>query len=435
MMRSFFLAALVPAALSAQAAQDSARPISLDEAIALARRNSPQVISAHNAIDANEATVRTRLSSFFPTISGSLSSSWGAGQVFDNKGDIVTRNNVTPWNWSRRLSANWLLFDGGDRNFQLRSARANVASAEANEVAAQFSVAYSVAQQYYAGLAARESRSAAVTALAEAEQNLRAANGRIASGAATRSDSLRAIIAVGNQQLAVMTAENDLQNANAALTRLVGAPFSVTAAPTDTALTLIAVPDSAELAKYLNESPAVRAAEASVSAASAGVRSSRTDYWPSLSASYGLTNNIADTSFHLWQGRTLQNKSFGLSMSVPIFNGLAREETVQRAKISEMKAKASLRDAQMLAQQQLVQYLGQFRLAQARIAIQQASLEAALEDLRVQQQRYTLGASTQLELLTTQTQLNSARYNLVNARYQLRIAKAQLEQLLGREIR
>jgi outer membrane protein TolC len=75
MMRSFFVfAALVPAALSAQAASDSARPISLDEAIALARRNSPQVISAHNAIDANEATVRTRLSSFFPTISGSLSS-------------------------------------------------------------------------------------------------------------------------------------------------------------------------------------------------------------------------------------------------------------------------------------------------------------------------------------------------------------------------
>ena len=74
-------------------------------------------------------------------------------------------------------------------------------------------------------------------------------------------------------------------------------------------------------------------------------------------------------------------------------------------------------------------------LAQARIAIQQASLEAALEDLRVQQQRYSLGASTQLELLTTQTQLNSARYNLVNARYQVRIARAQLEQLLGREIR
>jgi outer membrane protein len=295
-------------------------------------------------------------------------------------------------------------------------------------------VSYSVSQQFYAALAARESRAAAVTALEEAQQNLRAANARIASGAATRSDSLRAIIAVGNQQLAVMTADNDLQNANASLTRLVGTPFTVTAALADTVLTPVAV-DSTELAGLLDSSPAIRSAQASVTAAAASVRSSRTDYLPQLSTSYGLTNNIADTSFNVWQNRTLQNKSFSLSMSVPIFSGLGREETVQRAKITEMNARATLRDAELLAQQQLVQYLGQLRLAQARIAILQASLEAAQEDLRVQQQRYTLGASTQLELLTTQTQLNSARYNLVNARYQVRIAKAQLEQLIGREIR
>ena len=140
-MRYFFLAALIPAALSAQVTLAPARPITLPEAIELARRNSPQTIAARNAIDANEATVRTRFSAFLPTLSGSLSSGWSAGQVFDSKGDIVSRNNVTPWNWSRRLSANWLLFDGGDRNFQLRVARANVSAAEANEVAADFSVA------------------------------------------------------------------------------------------------------------------------------------------------------------------------------------------------------------------------------------------------------------------------------------------------------
>ena len=434
-MRASFLAAvLLPAALSAQGAPDSARSITLDEAIQLARQNSPQVITARNNVNANEATVRTRMSAFFPTVSGSFSSGWSAGQTFNSAGDIINRNSVTPWSWSRRVSANRLLFDGGDRNFQLNAARANVAAAEANEVAAEFSVAYSVAQQYYAALAARESRAAAEAALTEAELNLRSATARIASGAATRSDSLRAIIAVGNQQLALLTAETELQNANAALTRLVGTPFSVTAAPTDTVLPPVS-PDSSELQRFLEDAPAVRTARASVSAASAAVRSSRTDYWPSLSTSYSFTNNISDENFQLWHGRTLKNKSFNLSMNVPIFNGLGREETVQRAKLTEMNARASLRDAQLLAQQQLVQYLGQLRLAQARIAIQQASLIAAQEDLRVQQQRYELGASTQLELLTTQTQLNSARYNLVNARYQVRIAKAQLEQLLGRDIR
>jgi outer membrane protein len=439
-MRYLKLAALsfslLPIAAPAQVVDGGApRPVTLPEAIRLAQQNSPQTISARNATRANEATVRTRLSAFFPTLSGSASGGHGSGTTFNSAGQIIQRNSVTPWSFSRRLSASWLLFDGGDRNFQLNVARANVASAEANEVAAEFSVAYSVSQQYFAALAARESRSAAVTALAEAQQNLRAATARIIAGAATRSDSLRAVIAVGNQQLAVLSAENDLQNANAALTRLVGTPFVVTANEGDTAVVAPIEADSAVLLNALESAPTLLAAKASVAAARASVRSSRTDYFPTVSTSYGFTDQNASPNFDWGQGPTSRNKSFSLSMNIPIFNGLAREEAVQRAKINEMNANASLRDARLLAQQQLVQYVGQLRLAQARIAIMRASLEAAQEDLRVQQQRYDLGASTQLELLTTQTQLNSARYNLVNARYQLRIARAQIEALLGREIR
>jgi outer membrane protein len=432
-MRYTFLAAFLPVVALAQG-EDGARPVTLDEAIRLARQNSPTTIQARNAVAANAATVRTRWSAFLPTVSGSLSGGHGSGTTFNSQGSIVPRNSETPWSFSRRLSANWLLFDAGDRNFQLNTARANVAAAEANEVAAEFSVAYSVSQQYFAALAARESRSAALIALEEAQQNLRAATARVAAGAATRSDSLRAAIAVGNQQLNVLTAETELQNANVALTRLVGVNYVVTAVDADTGRLVPVTADSAQLAQWLETSPALQASQASLAAARAAVKTSRTDYFPSLSIGYGITDQNADASFDWGQGATSRNKSFSLSMSVPIFNGLGREEAVQRASLNEMNARAALRDARLLAQQQLTQYLGQLRLAQARIAIMQASLEAAQEDLRVQQQRYQLGASTQLELLTTQTQLNAARFNLVNARYQVRIAKAQLEQLIGRTI-
>lgn len=432
-MRPLFLLLALP--VSALAQGSGPRPISLDEAIRLARQNSPQTVQARNTVAANEATVRTRMSAFLPTLSGSMSGSHGSGTTFNSAGQIIPRNSVTPWSFSRRLSANWTIFDAGDRNFQLNVARANVASAEASERAAEYSVAYSVSQQYFAALAARESRAAAVTALEEAQQNLRAASARIAAGAATRSDSLRAVIAVGNQQLNMLSAEQDLETANAALTRLVGTDFIVTAAETDTSRIVPVTADSTELATMLETAPTVIAAQASYNAARASVRSSRTDYFPTLSMSYGISDQNAAASFDFGQGPTSRNKSFSVSLNVPIFNGLGREETVLRASINEMNARAALRDARLLAQQQLTQYLGQLRLAQARIAIMQASLEAAQEDLRVQQQRYQLGASTQLELLTTQTQLNAARFNLINARYQVRIAKAQIEQLLGREIR
>lgn len=214
---------------------------------------------------------------------------------------------------------------------------------------------------------------------------------------------------------------------------------------------------AAELTAMLDAIPTIRAARAALDAARSSSLAAKTAYYPDISLSYSMRQSAVSNGFDFglgspspartdpqctgagavceWESRSKWTNSLGFSVSIPLFQGLGREETILRNNLAEVNANASLRDARLLAQQQLTQYLGQLRLAQARIAIQQASLEAALEDLRVQQQRYSLGASTQLELLTTQTQLNSARYNLVNARYQVRIARAQLEQLLGREIR
>jgi hypothetical protein len=102
--------------------------------------------------------------------------------------------------------------------------------------------------------------------MTEAQQNLRAAIARIAAGAATRSDSLRSVIAVGNQQIAVLTAENELENANATLTRLVGTPFVVTAVEADTGLVVPVATSPAELTAMLETIPSIRAARATLDA-------------------------------------------------------------------------------------------------------------------------------------------------------------------------
>ncbi|MGI8498508.1 MAG: TolC family protein, partial [Gemmatimonadaceae bacterium] len=84
--------------------------------------------------------------------------------------------------------------------------------------------------------------------------------------------------------------------------------------------------------------------------------------------------------------------------------------------------------------QTLVQNLGSLHTAQQRVSIQLASVAAAEEDLRVQQQRYAVGASTLLDVLNSQTTLNQARAALIQARYDYRVAKAQLEALIGRPL-
>ena len=139
-----------------------------------------------------------------------------------------------------------------------------------------------------------------------------------------------------------------------------------------------------------------------------------------------------------WQGagflRDLFLGQFRLNLSLPLYNQLNRERTIINAGIATANAEASLRDQQLAAQQSLVQATTALRTAQQQITLQTQSVTAAEEDLRVQQQRYQLGVSTVLDVLTSQTQLNQARLALVQARFAARTARAQLEALAGRSL-
>ena len=436
-MRSLLLVALVPVTLLAQGtASGPAHPITLGEAIKLAQQNSPSTIQARNAVSSQDLAVRAAYAQFLPNLSYSGSGSRRGGTVLNTQGELVPYSSKTPWNFSRGWSTSLTLFDAGRRVFDLQGVKSSRASAEASERGAQFSVALNVSTQYYAALAARESRAAAQAQLDEADANLRSAVARIAAGAATRSDSLRAVISLGNARLAILQADNNLANANAALTRLVATPFAVTPTPEDTGAPAGAfVVDSAELMQSVDQAPTVISARMSLSSSRSAVRAARTSYFPTLSLSYGSTGGNTSSNFDWGQGLMNNSTNLSLRLSLNLFDGLTRENSVQNASLQEMNARAQLRDATLLAEQNLLQYLNQLRVSQTQIMINQASLEAAQEDLRVQQQRYSLGASTQLELLTTQQALNAARYSLVSARFNARNALAQIEALLGHEIR
>jgi outer membrane protein len=141
-----------------------------------------------------------------------------------------------------------------------------------------------------------------------------------------------------------------------------------------------------------------------------------------------------DPQFGFGDKRYAYNQNLSFSLNFPLFNNLNREVTVARAIVAEDVAEAQARDAKLLARQTLVQSLGQMKTAQEQVAIQTVSVAAATEDLRVQQRRYELGATTLLDLLTSQTQLDNARSALIRARYDYRVARAQLEALIGRDL-
>jgi outer membrane protein len=412
------------------------RAVTLDEALELARQYALQSVQTQGQLTTSAAAVRSAYASFLPSVSLSSGAtrqfpSGGGGTRVEN-GQVITVPDE-PWSYSGSLSANIEVFGGGRRFFELSQAKADRRAGEAGSIAGRYDVALAVKQQFYNVLAARESEIAAEAQVEQAEQQLRTAIARVRNQAATRSDSLRSEIQLRNARLAVLDARNSLAIANASLTRAVGTPYALTA--TADALAALALePGAAELMRMAQEGPGVHAARAQLDAAIATRRISWTGYLPSVNASYSRAASGTDQTFGFGTEDYSYSGSFRLSLSLPLFNQLQREEQVVRARAGVDNAKAALRDAQLAATLEMTQAVGAWQLGTERVAAHTASVEAAEEDLRVQQQRYTAGGSTLLDVLTSQTQLNQARQDLIRARYDQRVARAQIEAIAGADL-
>lgn len=415
---------------------DKPRPISLDEAIRLAQQYSPQAIQAEGVERTSLAAKTSAIGAILPSISLSAGRQiplGGGGETRVNQAGEQVSVAQAATN-STGLSVNMQLFDGGQKLYNLRTAKSEIVAAEANSIAVKYDVALNVKQQFYAALAALESQDAAQLQMDQAQQQFKSSIAKVRAGVATRSDSLRGVIQVGNAQLSLITAQSNLAVANAALTRLVGSERPVTADPNSVHENMAALPDSAQLAALAVNGPAVQQAQANLDAAIESRKASKTTYLPSLSASYSRSGSGVDSRFGLGGDPYAYNGRLSFSLSYPLFNGFQREEGVVRANVAETNARALLHDATLGAEQSLVQYIGTLRGASQRVAVQVASVTAAEEDVRVQQQRYNIGASVLLDLLTSQTTLAQAQQALIQARYDYRIARAQLEALIGRDL-
>ncbi len=418
------------------ASDSTARPISLSEALELAQRNSPQAVQARGQTRTAAVGSRSAVAAFLPNLSVSAGATrqYASGsRTRVENGQVITLPDE-PWSYSAGLGASVQLFDGGRRLFNLQQARANVGVAAANETTQRFQVALDVKQQYFNVLAARESESAARAQLSQAEEALRFALARVRARTATRSDSLRAEIQMGNAQVAVLTARTTLESAIASLTRVVGSPSPVTALAEDEPTMLPLAIEGEALRALAENGPLVNEAKSQLDAARSGKRASWTSYLPSLTASYSRSGNGSGTDLTFDPQGYSYSGSLRLSATFPLFDQLGREEQMVRASASVDNAEASLRDARLGALESLSRSLGAFRSAGQRAAAQQATVVAAVEDLRVQQQRYAAGSSTLLDVLTSQAQLDQARQALIQARYDQRIAKAELEELVGRDL-
>jgi outer membrane protein len=403
--------------------------MTLDEVIQRTLQHSPQMAQAQGGVQTAGAAERSAFGSYLPSLSFSSGASLSSTERFDpNLGTTISGSSDS---YSAGLSTSMDLFTGGRRGAQMEQSRAQTDVAEAALVEQRYAVTRNAKAAFFDVRRADDLIRSAEARVARAEEALAAAELRARAGSATRSDELRAQLEMSNARQALLQAQNQKQSAMYALGRLVAVNGPVDAVPgaefvvRDLTLTNEQIIDLA-----VTQSPAVITATANQRSADYGVRSARAQYLPSLSGSGSYNWSNTDPSFtdvrSSWSTR--------LSLSFPVFNRFAREESVERAQVQSRVAQYQLEDAQRAARANVQRVLGTLETARQQIQLAEESLALAQEDLRMQEERYRLGVATILERVTSQENLVSAEAALIAARYDYQLALAELEALIGREL-
>ena len=461
---AFAGAALAAGAARAQqpAGGDTLR-VSIQDAVTRALGQGDEVRLAESRSDAANAQVGQARATALPALR--MNSTFT--HVYENAraqavGQIFNQPNT--YNVNFNLSAP--LFQGGRISAGLKTARGLRGAAQADVEQARADVTLQVLRAYLDALFADRLVQIQRENVALAEDRVRQVEQLERAGRASRYDVLRARVERSNLEPAAIRAAGDRDLALLELRRLANLPadrpvklVSPVSAEAVAALARAAgAPTPATESAAVATIPSVRAAELRAQASRAGVAIARADYLPTLSVFVQSGFQAFPTDWRIPTSRgalqtvecpagsdpdrvcTQQNggwftdRSMGLQVSWPVFDGFRTRSNVALARAQYEVAQAQAAQAREAAAVQLAQARSDLETARAQFAATRLNVAEAEEAFRLATLRFARGLSTQLDVSDAQLALATARSNEARATHELYLAAAGLARAQGRAI-
>ena len=243
------------------------RAVTLADAIRLSERVQPAVVRAAGDLETAAAQRRSAWGAYLPSLTASSSASSffseGPSRIDPVTGQLLSGNTLQPEPQHLALGQRGPLHRLPARRRDASAARANQTAAEASFVDARFQQALATTNQFLDALAAQQLVRVRETSVRRAEEQLKTSVAKLRAGSATRSDSLRSLVTLGNARLELIRARTDLATAEAGLARLIGETGRVQGdATTRRSTRSMAAPDTAALrAEAEAKSPRIQSAE------------------------------------------------------------------------------------------------------------------------------------------------------------------------------
>lgn len=454
-------ATLLPAPADAQAmppapSRGDTITLTLADAVAHALRESDEARIATARVEVADAQVTVARATGLPQLR--INSSYN--RAFENaRGNAVGQVFNQPETYAATLNLSQPLFQGGRIRAASRAATSARAASRYDADESRATITMQAQRAYLAALLAER-------VVAIQSENLALATARVEqveqlerAGRAARYDVLRARVERANLEPLLIDARNARELAMLEVKQLMNIPV-------DQPLALATQVDSADAVRAaeailaapqaVSERAAVLAAEEEVRARRAGISIARADLLPTIGLSFQTgfqafpprgsgfptTRGFASSSFCpepnatrvCQNGGWFEDRSAGLTISFPVFDGLRAKGNIDLAQAQHRVAELQLRQTREQVTVEVARARAELERARAEFAARSQTTAEADEAFRLATLRFSRGLSTQLEVSDAQLALLTAQTGKARATVDLYLAAAELARALGRPI-
>jgi outer membrane protein TolC len=404
-------------------------PLSVDDAVRLARTNSPKLRAARFEAQAAQTETDREKPVARPTVTAqAIGTLQGPRVTFprDGEGDAT----VLPERFGRvELMVEQVLYRpglGAARERYAAQTRANVWDYRRTEN----DVIQEVRRAYFNLLTAQTMAEVARGGVETARKHLDLVKLMLEAGQSSERDEKAADADLAEAEQGAIKAENGVALARADLNRLMGRDLA-SSLTTSSQRTLEAVPDGPEagIALALARRPEIRQLEENLRAARAGVSLARTQAQPSLSARATAARQTPSA---------FTNDNYYAAGLVITWNLLDAGKTradVQEARARVGQLEALLEETKLGIRLEVEKAWRDMREARARIAAAVRQVAAAQAALDVSELRYQQRAATQLEVSGAIFSVTKALANQAQAVFDLNIAAADYAHATGADVK
>ncbi|MCQ2958240.1 MAG: TolC family protein [Candidatus Gastranaerophilales bacterium] len=398
---------------------------SLDDCIRKALENNPQIRSAFSNSEIYKTKIGQAWSNYFPTFKAT------SGYTRNRYLALNFEVQQQEYNYFNALdsSVNQLIFDFGKTKALADIAKTTYQSTMANLDETINTIVYDVKEAYYAVLYALEKENVYLDSVESYEIQLKQAKAFYEIGTKPKIDVTMAEYNLGNAQLGLVKAKNDVKLAIAKLNNAMGLPEENDYKILDKLVMQEYTYNFDELLAKAHESrPALLAYQKKAKASELLVRSSKRAFFPDFEAvgAYSLGGGAKFSDDYGWK--------FGAQFVYGNTNLMLLKKQMDEAKATHQKDLADLEVEEQNLYLQVKQAYINLKNATESIPITALSLKHAKEQYDLANGRYRVGVGDAIELKDSETTYRTARLDYLAALLQYNISVADLERVVGAKL-